>query len=99
MKSFANGLVNDFSEHVHLYLPDYTLSYTIYLLAHHPDYKDFDDMAMLRKIRESLWFIIRSLQGKENEQYSYNFLYKICQDVKQTKDRDKPNDKNMTLVN
>lgn len=81
-----------------LYLPDYVVPYTIHFLAHHPDYKKFDDVKMLQQLKDAMWFILEPLMTK-SENYSFSFFKRLVESIKQTKDAQNPDDEmqNMKL--
>ncbi|CAM1154204.1 PDS5A (predicted), partial [Pycnogonum litorale] len=72
-------------------LPDYVLPYTIHLLAHDNDFKRFDNVQSLLKIRDNLWFIMEPLMMR-NENYSFSFFKRLIDNIKQTEDAQNPKD-------
>lgn len=72
------------------YLPDFVLPYVIHLLAHDPAFKKYDDVATLNKLKDCLWFLMEPLM--KNENYSFSFFKRLIDAIKQTKDKQAPND-------
>ncbi|XP_076319055.1 sister chromatid cohesion protein PDS5 homolog A-like [Tachypleus tridentatus] len=72
-------------------LPDYVLPYAIHLLAHDPSFKKYDDIPSLMRLKDCLWFLIEPLITK-NENYSFSFFKRLIENIKQTKDKQAPND-------
>ncbi|KFM69554.1 Sister chromatid cohesion protein PDS5-like protein B-A, partial [Stegodyphus mimosarum] len=72
------------------YLPDYVLPYAIHLLAHDPAFKKYDDVPSLIKLKDCLWFLMEPLMKHEN--YSFSFFKRLLEGIKQTKDKQAPND-------
>lgn len=72
------------------YLPDYVLPYTVHLLAHDPAFKKYDDLNSLLKLKDCLWFIMEPLMKHDN--YSFSFFKRLLEAIKQTKDKQSPND-------
>ncbi|KAF8783022.1 Sister chromatid cohesion protein PDS5 like protein [Argiope bruennichi] len=72
------------------YLPDYILPYAIYLLAHDPAYKKYDDLSTLMKLKDCLWFVMEPLMKHDN--YSFSFFKRLLEAIKQTKDKQCPDD-------
>ncbi|KAG2457350.1 PDS5B protein, partial [Polypterus senegalus] len=72
-------------------LPEYVVPYTIHLLAHDPDYVKVQDIEQLKDIKECLWFVLEILMSK-NENNSHAFIRKMVENIKQTKDAQRPDD-------
>ncbi|UYV72676.1 PDS5A [Cordylochernes scorpioides] len=72
-------------------LPDYVVPYMIHLLAHHPSLRQHDDVEPLMKLKDCLWFILEPLITK-NDNYSFSFFKKLIENIKQSKDRQNPDD-------
>ncbi|XP_048836647.1 sister chromatid cohesion protein PDS5 homolog B [Brienomyrus brachyistius] len=84
-------------------LPEYVVPYTIYLLAHDPDYVTAQDAKQLKGIRECLRFVVDMLMVK-NESNSLTFIRKLVENIKwakcgQTLDNPKTNEKLHTVCN
>ncbi|XP_014675735.1 PREDICTED: sister chromatid cohesion protein PDS5 homolog B-like [Priapulus caudatus] len=86
LKSHTSATTKKFS-----ILPDYVLPYVIHLLAHDPDFMRPDDTTILKQIQDCLWFIMEPLMLR-NENYSYSFLKKLIENIKQTRDAQGPDD-------
>ncbi|XP_054724365.1 sister chromatid cohesion protein PDS5 homolog B-A-like [Uloborus diversus] len=80
---------------LYTYLPDYVLPYVIHLLAHDPSFSKYDDIPTLLKLKECLWFVMEPLMKHEN--YSFSFFKRLLESIKQTKDKQAPNDDIMNL--
>ncbi|GAB6027135.1 hypothetical protein CHUAL_013897 [Chamberlinius hualienensis] len=80
-----------------LHYPDYIIPYAIHLLAHHPDFKKFDQVNVLYYLKDCLWFFMEPLI--KNETFSFGFFKKLIENIKQTKDAQNPDDEmqNMKL--
>ncbi|OCT96788.1 hypothetical protein XELAEV_18009003mg [Xenopus laevis] len=72
-------------------LPEYVVPYMIHLLAHDPDFTKPQDIDQLRDIKECLWFMLEVLMTK-NENNSHAFMKKLCENIKQTRDAQAPDD-------
>ncbi|KAG1710427.1 Sister chromatid cohesion protein PDS5 B [Nymphon striatum] len=72
-------------------LPDYVLPYAIHLLAHDSEFKTYDQVPVLMKIKDNLWFLMEPLMLK-NENYSFSFFKRLIENIKQTDDAQNPND-------
>lgn len=72
-------------------LPDYVMPYAIHLLAHDISFKQHDDVASLLRTRDCLWFVMEPLILK-NENYSFSFFKKLIESIKQTRDKQSPDD-------
>lgn len=72
-------------------LPDYVLPYAIHMLAHDPSFKKFDDVPVLLKLKDCLWFLMEPLMTKD-ENYSFSFFKRLIENIKQTKDKHAPDD-------
>lgn len=64
-------------------LPEYSLPYVVYLLAHHPDFVP-PDVNSLLEMKDYLWFFLEPILGTKGENYS--FIKKLFENIKQTKD-------------
>ncbi|XP_023681779.2 sister chromatid cohesion protein PDS5 homolog B isoform X1 [Paramormyrops kingsleyae] len=88
---------------LHSLLPEYVVPYTIYLLAHDPDYVTAQDTKQLKGIRECLRFVFDILMVKK-ENNSLTFIRKLVENIKwakwgQTPDDPKTNEKLHTVCN
>ncbi|MEE6462211.1 hypothetical protein FKM82_001523 [Ascaphus truei] len=72
-------------------LPEYVVPYMVHLLAHDPDFTKPQDVDQLRDIKECLWFMLEVLMTK-NENNSHAFMKKMCENIKQTRDAQSPDD-------
>ncbi|XP_063313956.1 sister chromatid cohesion protein PDS5 homolog A isoform X3 [Pelobates fuscus] len=72
-------------------LPEYVVPYMIHLLAHDPDFTKPQDIDQLRDVKECLWFMLEVLMAK-NENNSHVFMKKMCENIKQTRDAQSPDD-------
>ncbi|XP_041730223.2 sister chromatid cohesion protein PDS5 homolog B isoform X1 [Coregonus clupeaformis] len=79
------------SEKLFSLLPEYVVPYAIHLLVHDPDYVKVQDIEQLKDIKESLWFVLEIIMAK-NDNNSHAFIRKMVENIKQTKDRQAPND-------
>ncbi|KAG8188316.1 hypothetical protein JTE90_008957 [Oedothorax gibbosus] len=77
-----NSLSN---EELPLYLPDYSLAYAVYLLAHSKVLTKYDDVNGLKKIKECLKILLDCLMAR-TENYSFPFFKRLLENIKQTKD-------------
>ncbi|GFY57716.1 sister chromatid cohesion protein PDS5 homolog B [Trichonephila inaurata madagascariensis] len=55
-----------------------------------PNPKGYDDLSSLLKLKDCLWFIMEPLMKHDN--YSFSFFKRLLEAIKQTKDRQSPND-------
>nr|XP_042896495.1 sister chromatid cohesion protein PDS5 homolog A isoform X2 [Parasteatoda tepidariorum] len=78
------------------YLPEYTLPYAIHLLAHAPFFGDYSCISSLKKIRNCLQMFMECLIAK-NEGYSFAFFKRLVENIKQTKDKQDPEDEDTNL--
>ncbi|KFM67353.1 Sister chromatid cohesion protein PDS5-like protein, partial [Stegodyphus mimosarum] len=78
------------------YLPDYSLPYAIHLLAHLPFFTTYNDVPSLLKIKDCLSLLMEPLISK-NENYSFSFFKRLLENIKQTKDKQAPDDSDANL--
>ncbi|GFS33710.1 sister chromatid cohesion protein PDS5 homolog B-B [Nephila pilipes] len=78
------------------YLPDYSIQYVVYLLAHAPFFPNYNDVPSLLKIRECLSFFLGTLIATDVD-YSFAFYMRILENIKQTKDKSNPVSKSACL--
>ncbi|XP_054711226.1 sister chromatid cohesion protein PDS5 homolog B-like [Uloborus diversus] len=78
------------------FLPDYALPFAIHLLAHAPFFKVYNDVPSLLKIKECLWVLMEPLILK-NDNYSFSFFKRLLENIKQTKDKQDPNDQETNM--
>jgi len=78
-------------------MPDYLLCFGIALLAHHPEFEDYQDITMLKKMKNALWYIIEPLMAK-NESYSFGFYKALVDEVKNHKDALQPDNDALNMV-
>ncbi|XP_046852455.1 sister chromatid cohesion protein PDS5 homolog B-like [Xenia sp. Carnegie-2017] len=63
-------------------LPEYAMPYLIYLLSHLPNH-DYTKSDELNSVKDFLWFFMESILARGD---NYNFLRKLAENIKQTKD-------------
>ncbi|XP_062616219.1 sister chromatid cohesion protein PDS5 homolog B-like [Saccostrea cucullata] len=73
------------------FMPEYSIPYTIHLLAHDPDLQSHEHVEVLKNIKECLWFIMDPLISK-SEDCNYSFFRKMLENIKQCKDAQDPED-------
>ncbi|GBM49507.1 Sister chromatid cohesion protein PDS5 B [Araneus ventricosus] len=76
--------------------PDYALPIVVYLFAHAPFFKVYNDLDSLNKIKECLQLFIETLLLK-NENYSFAFFKRLLENIKQTKDKLEPYNESRNL--
>jgi sister-chromatid-cohesion protein PDS5 len=69
-------------------LPEYSLSFAVYLLSHHPSF-DRSNVKILELFRDCLWFYLEPLLYKTD---NFNFLQQTLISIKQLKDSQHPDD-------
>ena len=62
-------------------MPDYMLVFAISVLAHHPDFDNIEDIDMLKRIRNALWFTMEPLMSK-NDNFSFGFYKALVEKIK-----------------
>ncbi|GIY28879.1 sister chromatid cohesion protein PDS5 homolog B [Caerostris darwini] len=90
----SNGTLSPNNEPLHL--PDYALQYAVHLLAHAPFLREYNNVPSLLKVQKCLSFFLETLILK-NIGYSFSFFKRLLEDIKQTKDKQDPENAEVNL--
>uniref|UniRef100_A0A915HKG6 Uncharacterized protein n=1 Tax=Romanomermis culicivorax TaxID=13658 RepID=A0A915HKG6_ROMCU len=75
------------------YLPEYYISFCIYLLAHYSEFESYDDTEILKDLKECMWFSLEPMiNRKDADKANAPFLYRIMENVKHARDAVNPDD-------
>jgi sister-chromatid-cohesion protein PDS5 len=61
------------------------LVFAIIVLAHHPEYTTHEDIDMLKRLRNALWFVMEPLMVK-NDNFSFGFYKVLIEKMKNQTD-------------
>lgn len=78
-------------------LPDYTIVFTIAVLANDPLFTDVTNVQQLRIIERSLWLVLEPLVNNK-DYFSFTFYKTMVERIKKTKNALKPDDDVLNTV-
>ncbi|GIZ01730.1 sister chromatid cohesion protein PDS5 homolog B [Caerostris extrusa] len=91
-----DNIKNNLANNEPLHLPDYALQYAVHLLAHAPFLREYNNVPSLLKVQKCLSFFLEPLILK-NIGYSFSFFKRLLEDIKQTKDKQDPENTEVNL--
>ncbi|XP_046739782.1 sister chromatid cohesion protein PDS5 homolog B isoform X2 [Diprion similis] len=94
VKTLSLGTVDKAMGQLPHILPDYMLVFAVPILAHDPEFTNYNDTSQLKVIQQCLWYILEPLITK-NEFYCYGFYKNLIERMKSHKDALKPEDDNV----
>ncbi|XP_046415233.1 sister chromatid cohesion protein PDS5 homolog B isoform X2 [Neodiprion pinetum] len=94
VKTLSLGTVDKAMGQLPHILPDYMLVFAVPILAHDPEFTNYNDVSQLKVIQQCLWYILEPLITK-NEFYCYGFYKNLIERMKSHKDALKPEDDNV----
>ncbi|VDP00628.1 unnamed protein product [Heligmosomoides polygyrus] len=65
--------------------PEYSVAYSIWLLAQQPMLTTHSDLPSLAALQECLWFVMEAFLAKK-ENTDFEFIYRLLQDIKESND-------------
>ncbi len=78
-------------------MPDYMLVFAIVVLTHHPEFETHEDVGLLNRMKNALWFVLEPLMTK-NDNFSFGFYKALVEKMKHHVDAMQDQDESYNYV-